>query len=226
MTEFKTVMCRFVYLKSWLSQFPRREMDDHMEASMKSHLQLTCQQIELRDKQIKMRDKRIELRDRLREQEYSKRLGELEKTIEKLLLRDDSEMNHDGSYKWRPRQYGAWGIPNSYDGSSSFYGYSDPFYLQGYRMKLSVKATSISSKMEVKIAITSGKFDDELEWPLGRKIIADVHASLREKKSTSFQPDENFLRPGPDDSWESSATINFNKASSVIDNGYIILRFE
>ena len=171
----------------FILQIQRREVESHLRAAMRLHLDLACMKLSDTQKKFEETTKRLE-----------KRVNALEKHIQ-------SEEKCE-PFTWRIDGFNEV-LTKAKSGKETILE-SSPFNRCGYKCRLSIKANAgiIGKKslgLSIYIIIMKSEFDAVLTWPFHKKVTFSLidqqeNANDRENIVKSFTSDpkrHNFKRP-------------------------------
>ena len=168
-------------------QIQRREVESHLQAAMRLHLDLAC--VKLSDSQKKF-------------EETTKRLEKRVNALEKHLHYFDQKCE---SFTWRIDGFSE--VLRKAKSKEETAKESSPFYRYGYKLKLSIHPngddTAKNTHLSVYLKIMKGEYDASLTWPFHKKVMFTLidqqqNANDREDIVWSFTSDpkrKNFERP-------------------------------
>ena len=179
-----------IILDFFILQFPRREVEVHLESSTRLHLDLACVKLNETEAQlIKAREESEELRNTLEKFEETKRkheekINSLENKLYLHCLEEHTWKISGFNEKLRLVDTGA---KTQID--------SDPFYTgecgrHGYKFKirltLQYQLRSGLEHLSIQFIIMKGEYDSILPWPFRRKVIftlVDQQRNLNDRKN-------------------------------------------
>ena len=174
----------------FILQIQRREVESHLQADMRLHLDLAC--VKLGDTQKKL-------------EETTSKLQKLEKSVsvlEKGIHCSDEKFD---SFTWRIDGFSE--VLRKAKSVEETILLSSPFYRYGYKCKIGIYPNGFGSgentHLTVYLVIMKGEYDATLTWPFGKKftftlIDQQENEHDRENIVQSITPDpklSNFARP-------------------------------
>ena len=136
----------------FILQIQRREVESHLQASIRLHLDLAC--VKLSDTQKKF-------------EETTKKLVERVNSLEK----DMHSKERSGSFTWRIDGFSEV-LRKAKSGEETSID-SSPFYRYGYKCKLNINPNGFDSgentHLSVFLVIMKGEYDATLAWPFDKK---------------------------------------------------------
>ena len=188
MTSTCTVYTMFILHTVYIFQVQRREVESHLQAAMRLHLDLAC--VKLGDTQKKL-------------EETTRKLEKLENNFN-VIEKDIHCSEEIDSFTWRID--GSEVLRKVKSGEKTFID-SSPFYRCGYKCKLSLDPNGDgalkNAHLSVYLIIMKGKYDATLTWPFQKKVtftLIDQQENAKDRKNIvkSFVAEskrENFKRP-------------------------------
>ena len=138
----------------FILQIQRREVESHLQAAMRLHLDLAC--VKLGDTQKKF-------------EETTKKLVERVNALEK----DMHSKERCESFTWRIDGFSE--VLRKAKGGEETIIESSPFYRYGYKCKISINPNGFGSgentHLSVYLVIMKGEYDATLTWPFHKKVM-------------------------------------------------------
>ena len=171
----------------FILQIQRREVESHLQASMRLHLDLAC--VKLGDTQKKFEETTNKLEKKVKALE--KRIHYFEKKCE--------------SFTWRIDGFSE--VLRKAKSGEETKIESSPFYRYGYKYKLELHPNGVdcgeNTHLSVYLVIMKGEYDATLTWPFDKKFtftLIDQQENEHNREnivmSTSLDPKRrNFARP-------------------------------
>ena len=168
-------------------QVQRREVESHLQAAMRLHLDLAC--VKLSDSQKKF-------------EETTKKLEKRVNALEKHLHYFEEKCE---SFTWRIDGFSE--VLRKAESGEETVKESSPFYRYGYKFKLRINPngndTAKNTHLSVFLKIMKGEYDASLTWPFHKKVTFTLidqqeNANDRENIVWSFTSDpkrSSFERP-------------------------------
>ena len=181
--------CKLVVI--FILQIQRREVESHLQAAMRLHLDLAC--VKLSDTQRKL-------------EETTRKLQKLEESVN--VLKKDvlfSEEKCD-SFMWKIDGFSE--VLRKAKSREEIRIDSSPFYRCGYKCKLSLNPNGSGSgkntHLSIFLIIMKGEYDASLKWPFYKEVtftLVDQQENANDKDnfvhsfSTSTPKSKSFKRP-------------------------------
>ena len=174
----------------FILQIQRREVESHLQAAMRLHLDLAC--VKLGDTQKKL-------------EEATRKLHKLEKSVNVLEKGIHCSEEKFDSFTWRIDGFSEV-LRKAKSGEKTRID-SSPFYRYGYKCKLSLNANGHgcgkNTHLSVYLIIVKGEYDAMLTWPFHKNVtftLVDQQENANDRKNIvkSFTSDttlQNFKRP-------------------------------
>ena len=189
MTTTCTVYTMLILHTVYIFQIQRREVESHLQAAMRLHLDLAC--VKLGDTQQKL-------------EETTRKLQKLENSFNGI-EKDIHCSEEIDTFTWRIDGFSE--VLRKVKSGEKTCIDSSPFYRCGYKCKLSLDPNGDgalkNTHLSVYLTIMKGKYDAILTWPFQKKVtftVIDQQEKAKDRKNivNSFIAEskrENFKRP-------------------------------
>ena len=176
----------------FILQIQRREVESHLQAAMRLHLDLAC--VKLSDTQKKF-------------EETTKKLENKVNALEKHIHYSEEKCE---SFTWRIDGFSE--VSRKAKSGEENIVRSSPFYRYGYKLKIRINLNGLSvgenTHLSVYLIIMKGEYDATLTWPFDKKYtltLFDQHENEHDRENIVFSiiPDPKgsiFQRPVKEDS--------------------------
>ena len=207
---------------SFFSQFERGELDSHMDSNMRSHLDLACKKLKEQDEHRTEQNKRME--------DAERKIELLLKNVELLSKKTDNlETNILGNRSFTWRVHNLQSFLNEAKKGNEIEKYSQPFYLQGYRMFLLLSPIRYSYSagfFSLSYGVIKGKLDDKLTWPFKSKVsftLVDQSDGFDKKHliKNLKPPNQGIPRPQNDNCGTTHGSSDFVSHFTLFSRSYI-----